>query len=118
MLSECGSPGHERFPERIAGWKEVDLLRYIAKGTHQISWSLKEPRIKGHIALLLRALENWPQTRELARQRVMDLKTSEMIDALADLPQIQCTIPLTTNRFNLVLRLLDYRLSALKELLK
>lgn len=57
------SLGHERFIDHIAGWQEEDYRRYLRKGTHHVSWSLEEPRIKGHFELLNKAVQEWPETR-------------------------------------------------------
>ncbi len=112
------SLGHERFPERTAGWTPADFQRYIEKGTHHVSWSLGEPRIKGHRALLATALEAWPETFDTARSRLANVTKATLLDALSDLPHIPCPEPLSPARFAFTLRLLTYRLAYLKEILK
>lgn len=109
--------GHERFVEKIAGWKIEDYQRYIRKGTHHISWSLEEPRIKGHMELLERVLAEWPETRPIAQARLAVVTETSLLDVLSDLIHICEPICLSQARFDFVLRLLNYRLINLKELL-
>lgn len=57
------SLGHERFTDRVGEWSELELDRYIAKGRHHVRWGLDEAQQeRGHLALLARALEEWPET--------------------------------------------------------
>lgn len=111
------SLGHERFVEKVAGWKPDDFQRYIRKGTHHVSWSLEEPRIKGHMDLLMRVLAEWPETRLLAHDRLAEISETSLLDGLSDLMQIPAPVPLSPARFDFILRLLNYRLTILRELL-
>lgn len=111
------SLGHERFVEKVTNWKTEEYQRYIRKGTHHISWSLEEPRIKGHRELLARALVEWPETRSLAQARLAEITETSLLDALSDLMHIRAPVCLSQARFDFILRLLNHRLISLKELL-
>ncbi|MDP2827644.1 MAG: HipA domain-containing protein [Sulfuricellaceae bacterium] len=111
------SLGHERFVEKVAGWKTEDYQRYIRKGTHHVSWSLEEPRIKGHMELLERVLAEWPETRSLAQARLAEVTETNLLDVLSDLMHIRAPVSLSQARFDFILRLLNYRLINLKVLL-
>lgn len=111
------SLGHERFLDRVATWSPSDFLRYIQKGKHHVSWSLDEPRIKGHLALLERAIEEWPETKTVVANRIARLTDFHFVDELSDLVHIAAPVPFTEERMNFILRLLAYRLDALKALL-
>lgn len=109
--------GHERFVEKVAGWKAEDYQRYIRKGKHHVSWSLEEPRIHGHMELLRRALAEWPETRSLAQARLAEVTESSLLDVLSDLMHIRAPVSLSQARFDFILRLLNYRLNSLREFL-
>lgn len=110
------SLGHERFPERIATWKDQDLNRYISKGTHHVRWSLADaPPLRGHVVLLERALREWPETREVARDR-LDFEATELSAAVADLMRLELPVRLSPERAAFTLRLLTHRHELLKNL--
>jgi len=111
------SLGHERFPDRVATWKEADYTRYIHKGKHHIAWSLDEPRIKGHRELLIRVLEAWPETREMAKARLAAVTEHSLLDVLSDLAHIPAPVALSQPRFDFILKLLKSRTHYLKEVL-
>lgn len=109
------SLGCERFPNKFHTWKEADIERYIAKGTHHVRWSLSEP-LQGHFVLLKRVLQEWPDTKEIARQR-LNFDVSELSDAIADLTKLDLPISLSPDRAEFMLRLLTRRYQILKSLL-
>lgn len=108
------SLGHERFTDRVSRWTEADYDRYISKGTHQLKWSLTDP-LQGHISLLQRALDVWPDTREAAGAR-LNFSFDELSDVVADMSLLVATTPLTHERLEFMLRLLGCRLKLLKAL--
>lgn len=108
------SLGHERFTNRVSRWTDVDYQRYISKGKHHVKWSLKDP-VQGHIALLQRALEQWPDTREAAHAK-LNFSSDDLSDAVVDLPKLNAVTPLSNERLKFMLRLMSYRLTLLKAL--
>ena len=112
------SLGHERFTNRIANWSNENYEHYIAKGAHHVNWSLNDDLpMHGHIPLLKRVLDEWPETRELTRAK-LNFSSNELSEAIIDLVQLTATVPLTADRLKFMLALLDRRLTLLKELLQ
>lgn len=110
------SLGHERFPDRVADWSDAALNRYIDKGKHHVRWSLAEPQLRGHTALLERALEEWPETQSTARDR-LNFSSRELEDAVADLTHLAIPVRLLPERMGFMLRLLKRRHQLLQSLL-
>ena len=112
------SLGHERFPDRVAGWADSRLEQYIERGTHHIKSSLNAGHIQGHLALLRHVLQDWGQHLDLnlLRSRI-DFSPDDLILCMADLVHLSVPLPLSTARMQLVCRLLVRRLVLLRELL-
>lgn len=103
------SLGHEYFADRVQGWADDQLLRYIGRGTHHIKWSLHDtPVINGHFALLKQAVWAWPHTLEKARSR-LDFLPDALAMCCQDLVYLPAPVPLTAERMRFVLRLLERR---------
>lgn len=111
------SLGHERFAEKFQQWTPENYNRYVLKGNHHVSWALDEPRIKGHFTLLARALQEWPERRDATSSIIKDVTTDALVDVISDLPRLDCSVPLSKERFEFICRLLDLRLKMLRELL-
>lgn len=71
----------------------------------------------GHIPLLKRVLDEWPETREPTRAK-LNFSLNELSEAIIDLVQLTATVPLTADRLKFMLALLGRRLTLLKELLQ
>jgi HipA-like C-terminal domain len=103
------SLGHERFVDRVGNWSESELDRYIQRGKHHVKWSLREaPPINGHFVLLRQAALAWPQTIEIARNR-LNFQPNELVACCADLVNLPTQLALTTERMAFVERLLKRR---------
>lgn len=111
------SLGHERFPERIRGWKEAEFAHYLAKGTHHVR-RLPVPTTQRHrhIDLLAITVKDWPSTEAIAAARIARLEPIDFREVLSDLSSLDLPVPLSRERLDLVLRLLDLRLESLKAL--
>ncbi|WMJ08578.1 HipA domain-containing protein [Nitrosomonas sp. sh817] len=109
------SLGHERFTNHVSRWTDIDFQRYISKGRHHVKWSLKDP-IQGHFALLQRALEQWPDTREAAQAR-LNFSSDDLSDAVVDLLKLDAINPLSNERLVFMLHLMRYRFTLLRNLL-
>lgn len=110
------SLGHERFPDRVQHWRDADFNRYIRRGTHHVKWSLTDqPLINGHIHLLARAIKEWPETKDVAIQR-LDFSDSDLVNSIEDLLQLGALQPLTHERMSFVLNLLTRRHQLLKSM--
>lgn len=111
------SLGHERFVDKTSTWTSVDFSRYVGKGKHHVSWSLEEPVIKGHFDLLEKAVDEWPETKSALCDRIRNVTIESIIDVLSDLVHLPAPVVLSEQRLAFMLRLLDLRLSVLKEIL-
>lgn len=112
------SLGHERFPNKFLTWTGADLERYIVKGRHHVRWSLSDSKpLQGHFALLERVIQEWPDTREVARQR-LNFDVSKLSDAIVDLTEIDLPVRLSADRAAFMLSLLTRRYQLLKSLLE
>lgn len=111
------SLGHERFPCRVKEWTDRQLNSYIAKGVHQVRWSLMDAEpTRGHLELLRRALTEWPDTRSVAGER-LNFSSSEISDCFSDLSSMDVPVRLDADRRAFMLRLLHRRHELLKTLL-
>lgn len=112
------SLGSELDLQRVAVWSDEQLDRYIARGTHHIRW--REGSAPGallrctHVDLVRRVLALWPQVRGEIVELLDYLTPQRLEDSLADLALMQLPVPLSTQRLNLVNRLLARRLPLLK----
>lgn len=103
------SLGHEYFANRVQGWNDARIERYVERGKHHVKWSLNDdPPITGHAALLRRAALAWPQTIEIARNR-LNFHPDELVACCADLVSLPTQVALTTERMAFVQRLLKRR---------
>ena len=112
MFDNGTSLGHERFPAFITRWTQAEFGRYIANGTHHLKWSLDDP-VQGHFELLERAVDEWPGTHDAVRAR-LNFSSNELSDVTEDLLRLNAAIPLSQERYALILRLLNERLALLK----
>jgi hypothetical protein len=116
------SLGSELETARVALWTADDLNRHIARGKHHVRWRFPAPDHEllrlPHLDLLMRAVGQWPQTREALRSKILPLTIAHIRDALSDLPRMVLPVPLTENRLNLILRLLARSLELLQDALR
>lgn len=112
------SLGHERFPDRVAGWPEAKLEQYIVRGTHHIKSSLEPGFVQGHVALLRHVLNDWAQhlDLDLLRRRI-DFAPDDLILCISGLVHVPVPSPLSTERMRFVCRLLVRRHALLRDLL-
>lgn len=113
------SLGHERFPNRVAGWTDARLDQYIDKGTHHVKSSLSaEHGVQGHLSLLRYVLNHWGQhiDLDLLRGRI-DFSQGDLILCIADLVHLPVAVPMTAERMRFVCRLTVRRHALLRALL-
>lgn len=113
------SLGHERFPERVSNWSSrqfEDYIRNKRKGKHHVKWSLIDDiPIQGHTELLVKVFSEWPETKEIAHER-LTFTQEELNESLADLVLLGGAVPLSHERIAFVLKLLSNRHALLKSL--
>lgn len=109
------SLGHELFPVKTQSWDDQRYEKYLNNGKHHVKWSLNEPYINGHKALLEKIFEEWPETKDLACN-LLNFNFNHLSDNLMELLNLNAQIPLTHERMSLVLSLLNRRHMFLKSL--
>lgn len=108
------SLGHERFTDRVKLWSESCFDRYIENGKHHLKWSLDDP-VQGHFDLMGRAIDEWPDTRDAVCTK-LNFSADELSDVTGDLLRLNATIPLSKDRYEFILHLLNKRLALLKSM--
>ena len=103
------SLGHERFPSRLAAWSEDDFLRYIRKGTHHIRWDKADLSSCGHVDLLKKMVEVFPNVEEHLRKKIEGFDTALLVPILDKLADLEMPVPLTQDRKNLYIKLIEVR---------
>lgn len=118
LFDDGTSLGHERFPDRVAGWTDARLDQYIERGTHHIKSSIEIGHVQGHLALLSHVLQHWEKHMDLnlLRSRI-DFHPRDLILCMADLVNLAVPLPLSTERMRFVCCLLIRRHALLRNLL-
>jgi hypothetical protein len=117
LFDNGSSLGYELMTDRVRSWDDDRFNRYVARGIHHVKWDLNEvPPVNGHLALLRRAVNEWPNTAGPARAR-LDVTTADLEASVSDLLALPGRVPLSPERYKLMLRLMTKRLQNLKELL-
>lgn len=112
------SMGREYLPNKILSWSNEEMMQYIEKGTHHMTWKLNNMRTdpkkgEGHLTLLQRLNEKYPETREIminCLKKVNPSIFSEILNNLTKLtePPVKF-ITLNTERAESMLKLLEKR---------
>ena len=111
------SLGHERFTDKVRDWNQSQFENYVNKGTHQVRWSLDEPKLRGHFDLLARALNEWPDTKQYLITRISQITERDLENTINDLRRLDLPIPYCEDRHQFICKLLRIRLLKLKDLL-
>jgi hypothetical protein len=108
------SLGHERFVDRIAGWKDENYLKYVMKGTHHLRWERDDLESCGHIDMLTRLSGDSPNVRARMQQKIRNFDMQLLVDILERLCALQLSIELTQGRKKLYIKLIDIRRNAIE----
>ncbi len=113
------SLGHERFPERVAGWDPATLDRYIAKGTHHVRWRLGDSQAeRAHMTLVRNAVASWPREIAPIGRLIGRISADDLESSIDDLTRVAIPVVLSQERLRFMLRLLCRRLDHLKEIFR
>lgn len=110
------SLGCERWPDRVAGWGDADLSKYVAKGCHHFRSDRYNDQRLAHLEYL-RSVAIQDEMHDLLRARMarFDLdKLDAILEALGVLPLPE---PLDVPRRNWIRRLVGFRAAQMKEIL-
>lgn len=111
------SLGHERFTERVKGWRDSDFASYIARGRHHMGELRSDTCLTvPHAEMVRRVIATWPKTHRDILER-LDLLDARLPAMLNDLIDLGGPVPLTDDRARFMLQLLSYRLAALRTVL-
>jgi hypothetical protein len=110
--------GHERFPERVAGWSDQRLEEYIDKGTHHVRWPQDGVTERRHLAVLERMLKHWPATKASIAHRFLSVTAENLSRAIVGLKYYQLPTPMSEQRLDFTLRLLVRRLEKVQDILR
>jgi hypothetical protein len=112
------SLGSELDLNRVGGWSDEQVDRYISRGTHHIRWRTSgapsELIACSHVDLVRRVLTLWPQVRGEIAELLASLTQQRLEWALGDLTSMELPVPLSAQRMEFVIRLLARRLPLLK----
>jgi HipA-like C-terminal domain len=110
--------GHELFTDRVVGWGEARIAKYVEKGTHHVGYPKEEKVEKGHLAVLKLILQHWPSTRTSMAERFLKITPTALLEAVIDLKHYRMPIPMSEQRLKLTLRLLTFRLQKIQDILR
>lgn len=111
------SLGHERFPELIKDWRDVDYERYINKGTHHMRWMKDDEKRVGHIEMIRILTHSYPEFKPLLSNMIRDFSLEKIASKLEYLQNLKLNIPLTNDRTGLYLKLISLRKQKIELLL-
>jgi len=103
------SLGHERQPDHFERFRQPDYLdRYISRGHHHMKWHIDDAQGCGHVELLLKIVDKFPQTRE-TMQAVLQFPSEALDEAVLPLTGLRLPVPLSAERAHFMLTLLKAR---------
>ncbi len=104
------SLGYEMLPGKFHLFNDpVYLEKYIASGWHHIRWRINDPQPMGHLELLQKFANTYPETRQVMIGCLKMVNNSIFYEILSDLIAFNVSIPLTSERADFMLKLLKYR---------
>lgn len=110
--------GHELFPDRVHGWDNGRVEKYVDRGTHHVRWPQHGKVERGHLAVLKSALQHWPSTRASIAERFLQITPAALANSISGLKYYQLPIPMSEQRLAFTLRLLVCRLKKIQEILR
>jgi hypothetical protein len=109
------SLGHELFTGAVEAWQDERYMFYINRGTHHIKWKVGDPKSCGHLEILLSLRKQYPAQFEKARLKLQRFDMASLDLQLEALSQLQLTVPLTKERKNLYIKLINLRRARILE---
>lgn len=111
------SLGHERFPNNLAGWKDENFQRYVTKGTHHVRWQKDDERRCGHLDTFAKLKIAFPEQIDNLTTKVDNFNIAALVLQLEHLCRLPLKVPLTQDRKNLYIKLLEVRKHRIREAL-
>ncbi len=103
------SLGHERFPERVAGWDEQRIDAYVRKGAHHLRYERENTKNRvGHFDSINMSINDISGAKDSMLER-LDFDFDNLTQSIENLCSIQTVVPLTTERAEWTIKVLRLR---------
>lgn len=109
------SLGHELFTGAVENWNEERYSFYINRGTHHIKWKVGDQHGCRHIELLSLMRKEFPRQFANSRSKLQHFDTILLERQLEALCDLRLGVPLTKERKNLYIRLIEARRTRILE---
>ena len=104
------SMGHEIFPSKFKHYEDAtNLEKYVSKGWHQMKWGINDTASLGHIEMVKKFANKYPETRHLILDCLKRINYDAFKSTLDTLTTFDVPVRLTAERAAFMLRLLQFR---------
>jgi hypothetical protein len=111
------SLGHEILDRKLQNFRADNQVEaYIKRGTHHLKWSMREQEPVGHVGLVVRFVEEHPETKK-AVQSCLGGKIDEIEKMVLPLCEFDVGTALAPERADFIIRLLFARINRLRDAL-
>jgi len=112
------SLGYEILERKIPQFMsdEKRLAAYVARGTHHMTWKLGDERLN-HAELLILFSKEFPEVVSHLRAK-LNFHADDLRSITRDLPTLQLSFPLSTQRLEFMIKLIETRKLKLLEALQ
>ncbi len=109
------SLGFERLAQELKNWNDDKIFRYISKGTHHARMRMGDDKLS-HIAFIRELMSLYPVSRYL-NSTINRFSIENFRKKIELLQKIELPVPLSKDRSDFVVKLTNYRLIKLKEVI-
>ncbi|SRR5579883_687963 len=104
------SMGHEISPTKFDSYTDASQLeKYLNRGWHHMKWKLSDTAQAGHIELLKKFINKYPETRQLMVTCLKMVNYETLKTILDNLVEFDVPVRLSKERANFMLELLNFR---------
>jgi hypothetical protein len=104
------SMGHEIFPSKFKHYEDHGHLeKYVSKGWHHMKWSLNDTYPIGHIEMLKKIIDKYPETHQVMLDCLKRINDDTFKNILKILTAFEVPVRLTAERAIFMLKLLQFR---------
>lgn len=104
------SMGHEISPNKFNVFNNE---KYSSHGRHHIKWALSDAHSAGHLELLVKLVDMYPETRQIMLDCLKMINDEILTNILDELVSFNVPIKLSTERAAFMLKLLHFRYTRL-----
>ncbi|GMQ45351.1 HipA domain-containing protein [Vibrio sp. 10N] len=109
------SLGHERFLDKIAGWNDEALLRYINKGMHHLRFTKDDTKKRIPLIELVTIVARREPSKQRMNLKLDGLDLECMLSEIEQLTKVDNVTPLSKERFDWIERIVRTRYKLIKE---